>query len=179
MNDTKRKLSVGIITIIVLSLCLFITTFAIVWENLSLDNSLFNTGLVDINLNDGRPVIDEHEFVFEPGMQVSKSFFIENESTCDVYYKLYFENIQGGLADVLEVQIDDGDHMLFSGKVDNIVSDEITAADDLLAPNERKEMTINFYFPETAQNEYQNQALTFDFCAQAVQAKNNPGKEFN
>ena len=34
----------------------------------------FSTGEVAINLNDSKPVISEHEFIFEPGMTVKKGF---------------------------------------------------------------------------------------------------------
>ena len=73
-----------------------------------MNNNLFHTGEVKINLNDGKPVIREHEFLFEPGMTVRKNFFIENDSTWDVYYRLDLDNISGGLAEVLTVTGKDG-----------------------------------------------------------------------
>ena len=100
-SKTSKKLAGSIIAVIALALCLCITTFALIWATISVENNLFHTGSVKINLNDGKPVIAEHEFLFEPGMTVKKEFFIENKSTCDVYYKLYFNNVSGGLADVI------------------------------------------------------------------------------
>ena len=88
-SKTGKKLTGGIIAIILLTVCLAITTFALVFASVSVDNNIFKTGEVKINLNDGKPVINEHEFIFEPGMTVKKDFFIENDSTWDVYYKLY------------------------------------------------------------------------------------------
>ena len=87
-KSIQKKIKAQIITIIVLLLCLIITTFALVYSTLTLEDNYFKTGLVDINLNDGKPVISEHEFLFEPGMTVKKDFFIENNSTWSVYYKL-------------------------------------------------------------------------------------------
>ena len=103
MSETKtaKRLTGGIIAIIVLALCLVVTTFALVYASVSVENNLFHTGEVKINLNDGEPVIREHEFLFEPGMIVVKDFFIENDSTWDVYYRLYLDNVSGGLSDVL------------------------------------------------------------------------------
>ena len=80
-TKTTKKLTGGIVTIIVLAVCLCVTTVALVRATVSVDNNLFHTGSVKINLNDGKPVIQEHEFLFEPGMTVKKDFFIENEST--------------------------------------------------------------------------------------------------
>ena len=118
MNDnskTAKKLTGSIIAVIVLAICLCITTFALVWATVSVDNNLFHTGKVKINLNDGKPVIEEHEFLFEPGMTVKKDFFIENQSTWVVYYKLYFDNVAGGLADVLQITVKDGEKTLYKG----------------------------------------------------------------
>lgn len=107
MSETKtaKRLTGGIIAIIVLVVCLCITTFALVYASVSVENNLFRTGEIKINLNDGKPVIREHEFLFEPGMTVVKDFFIENDSTWDVYYRLYLDNVSGGLSDVLTVTI--------------------------------------------------------------------------
>ena len=100
-------------TIVVLAVCLCITTFALVYSTVAVDNNLFQTGEIRVNLNDGKPVIEEDEFLFEPGMTVEKDFFLENQGTWDVYYKLYLDNVEGGLADVLDVAIRDGDTVLY------------------------------------------------------------------
>ena len=75
-NTTAKKLTGSIVAVIVLAVCLCITTFALVWATLSVENSLFHTGMVEINLNDGKPVIEEHGFLFEPGITVKKDFFV-------------------------------------------------------------------------------------------------------
>lgn len=177
-SKTAKKLTGSIITVIILSLCLCITTFSLVWATISVDNNLFRTGSVKINLNDGKPVIGEHEFLFEPGMTVKKDFFIENESSCDIYYKLYFDNVDGGLADVLKITVKDGEKTLYQGTVKDLNRTAVTAADDFLKIKERKELTVYFYFPPDSGNNTQNLTLTFDMCADAVQTRNNPNKAF-
>ena len=104
-SKTSKSLAGSIVIIVLLAIGLCVTTFALFWTSISAENNIFRTGLVKINLNDGNPVIKEHEFLFEPGMTVEKTFFIENQSTDDVYYKLYFENVEGGLAKVLLISI--------------------------------------------------------------------------
>lgn len=177
-SEAEKKLTRGIITAIILAVCLCITTFALVGEMLAVENSFFSTGMVKINLNDGKPVIEEHEFLFEPGMTVKKDFFIENQSTWDVYYKLYFDNVGGGLADVLEITVKDGGRTLYQGTAAELNREAVGAADDILRLKERRELTVYFYFPEEAGNSAQNLTLTFDMCADAVQTKNNPNKLF-
>lgn len=178
-NTVSKKLTASIMTVVILAICLCITTFALVWATVSVDSNLFHTGKVKINLNDGKPVIAEHEFLFEPGMTVKKDFFIENESTWDVYYKLYFTDVEGGLADVLEVTIQDGDKVLYKGTANDLTRENVGAADDVLKLNERRELAVYFHFPENAGNSAQNLVLTFSISADAVQTKNNPNKLFN
>lgn len=177
-KKTEKKFITGLITIILLIVLLAVTTFALVYSLVSEDNNLFQTGVIKINLNDGRPVIDESEFLFEPGMTVEKDFFIENQSTWDVYYKLYLNNIEGGLADILDVSIRNGSDVLFSGKASDLTKEQSGASDDILKLNERRDLTITFHFPENAGNSAQNLYLSFDLSADAVQTKNNPDKLF-
>lgn len=178
-SKTSKKLVGSIIAVIFLALCLCITTFALIWATVSVDNNLFHTGSVKINLNDGNPVIEEHEFLFEPGMTVKKDFFIENKSTWDVYYKLYFNNVSGGLADVIEITVNDKDKILYQGTAKQLNRTDAAAADDVLRLNERRELTVYFRFPEEKGNDSQNLTLTFDICADAVQTKNNPNRLFD
>lgn len=181
MTDTKteKKLTGGIVTIIVLSVCLCITTFALIWSSVSVENNLFHTGGVEINLNDGKPVIHENEFIFEPGMTVKKSFFIENKSTWSVYYKLYLDNVSGGLADVLEISIKDGEKTFYTGTAKELIRQNVTDADDILQIKEKKTLTVVFYFPKEKDNRTQKLDLTFTMCADATQTKNNQERHFN
>lgn len=178
-NQTEKRLAAGIFAIIVLAVCLCITTFALVYATLWVDNNLFRTGGVKLNLNDGAPVIEEYEYLFEPGMTVVKDFFLENQSTGDVYYKLYFENVEGDLAEVLDVDILWGEKVLYSGKMTELTKKTAGAAEDILLLNERRVLQIRFHFPENAGNEAQNMTLTFDLSAEAVQTKNNPDRVFD
>lgn len=178
-TKTAKKLTGSIATIVVLAVCLCITTFAIAYESVSVENNLFHTGGVNINLNDGKPVIREHEFLFEPGMTVVKDFFIENDSTWDVYYRLYFDDVSGGLSRVLAITIKDGDKTLYSGTASELQKQNVTATDDVLRVGQRKNLTIVFHYPETAGNDTQSLDLTFTLCADATQTKNNPDKLFD
>lgn len=180
-SNTSRKLTAGIITLVLLLCCLCVTTYALVMVSVSMDGNYFQTGIVKINLNDKKPIISEHEFLFEPGMTVRKDFFVENQSTDSVYYRLYFDNISGGLADVLEIKITDGhniDKVLYSGTMTELTRDLVGAADDTLLLAERRDLSIFFHFPIGSGNATQNLTLSFDMCAEAVQTRNNSAKTF-
>lgn len=177
-SKTSKRLTGGIAAVIVLAVCLCITTFALVYATVSVENNLFRTGEVKINLNDGKPVIREHEFLFEPGMTVEKDFFIENDSTGDVYYRIYLDNVSGGLGSVLTVTIKDGDKVLYNGTANELTAQSVTAADDILKIGQRRELTAVFHYPEDKGNDTENLDLAFTMCAEATQTKNNPNKLF-
>ncbi len=177
--NTGKKLTAGIVSIIILSICLAITTAALVYSMVSVEGNLFTTGTVDINLNDNKPVINEKEFLFEPGMTVEKEFFIRNEGTAQVYYKIYLQNVTGGLAEVLEITLSDGENVLFIGTAEEFVKDIPVTAESILDAGETKTLKISFHFPEDKGNETQNLTLAFDIAADAVQTKNNPNRLFD
>ena len=178
-KKTDKKLAASVLTIVVLAVCLCVTTFALVYSTVTVENNLFQTGTVKINLNDGRPVIEEHEFLFEPGMTVEKKFFLENQSSWDVYYRLYLDNVEGGLADVLDVSICDGETVLYSGKAIDLTKEKVGAADDILRLHERRELKVCFHYPKSAGNKTQSLYLSFTMSADAVQTKNNPQRLFD
>lgn len=178
-NPIVKKLTICIVIIIILAICLCVTTFALVYSIVTVDENIFKTGTVEINLNDGRPVITEQEFLFEPGMTVEKDFFVENESSEAVYYKIYFDKVQGGLAKVLDIKIIDKKTgtELYSGKAGNLTRENSDSAELLL--NEKRTLTAVFHYPEESGNATKNMTLSFDMCAVATQTSNNSGREFN
>lgn len=175
---TAKKLTSSIVAIVVLGICLCVTTMALLYSTVAVESNLFETGTVELNLNDGRPVIEEGEYLFEPGMTVEKAFFLENRSSCDVYYRLYLDEVEGGLAEVLDITIREGETELYSGKASELSKAQVGAADDTLKLGERKDLTIVFHYPEEAGNETEEQYLSFELKAEAVQSRNNPEKQF-
>ena len=177
-SNTAKRLTAGIVVICILTLCLCVTTFALVYATVSVENNIFNTGTIKINLNNGQRIIEEDEYVFEPGMTVKKDFFIENNSTWSVYYKVYFGNVSGGLADILRIQILDGEEVLWTGTATELDGINMPGTERELAVGERRNLTMLFYYPPEIGNEGQMQTLSFDLCADAVQTKNNPNRLF-
>lgn len=175
---TGRRLFAAMAGIVLLLSCLCITTYALVMLSVSIDDNTFTTGTVKINLNDGNPVIREDEYLFEPGMTVSKTFFVENESTGSVYYKLYFTDVRGDLGDILQVTIRDGDQLLLSGTPNSLSRSAAPMAEEL-AVGQRRDLTVTFHYPESAGNQTQQKTLSFRLTAEAVQTKNNPQQEFD
>ena len=175
---TERRVQVSILIVVLLAIALCITTYALFYATVAVEGNYFGTGFVDIDLNGGAPVISAYEFMFAPGMSVDKSFYVQSNSSGDVYFKVYFDNIEGDLADHIEVTILDGDTVLCQGTASELTRQNVIAGDDFLRPGERRDLIIRFYMPRETDNSAQNKSLYFDLCADAVQAKNNPNREF-
>lgn len=177
-SRTRKRLSKGIGLSVVLLIALAVSTAALWSSSVAVEGNVFQTGTVSINLNDGVPVISVEELLFEPGMTIVKDFFIENESTVDVYYRIYFENVEGGAADVLEITIKDGDSTLYSGKAAELTKEEAKAFGEVLHLGETVLLRAEFHLPENVGNAVQKTGLSFDVCADAVQTQNNPDRLF-
>ncbi len=177
-RKTTKKLCFGIFSVIVMTLSLGITTYAYMLATVKVEENFFQTGEIKITMSDIKTVGAVDESLYEPGMTVEKDFSIKNESTWDVYYKIYFTDIQGELADVLETTIKTGEKVLYEGKLSELTRETVGSADDILAKDEERQFKIIFHFPEEEGNDHQDKDLSFKICADAVQTKNNENKVF-
>ena len=211
-NLNMKKLMISIITIIIVTVCFLSTTFALIYDSVSVKDNYYQTGMVDVyisnlqkinkeDINDSLPIdsesndIELDDFIFEPGMTVVKSFYIENRSTCDVYYRLYLDELKGDLANIIEITItiDDDDNnssndtVLFSNvKASNLSKDSINDfikdnpnSIDELDKGKSKSYKIYFHYPSDSSNVGQDKSLSFKLSVEATQTKNNTDKEFN
>lgn len=180
MNKIKNKknLIINITLVIGLILSFLLTTCALIKISITEDDDLFQTGEMKINLNDGKTIIDENEFIFEPGMTVTKDFFIENQGTFDVYYKIYLDDVSGELADILNITIKKGDTILCEGTINALNKNNVEISDEILKANEKHILSAVFYYPEDLENYTQNLNITFTLGADAVQAINVSNKDF-
>lgn len=200
-NNIQRRLTINLVTIIILAICLCITTFALV-SSMWVRNNTFDTGKVDIDLwgqyyestknttdpkGPDKSIIHDSEFRFEPGMTVVKPAYVTNKSSDPVYCKLFFKDISGDLADILEITIKDGTNVLYQGKASNLTGENNgTDADSKkyalgtteIAKDATKEYTVIFHYPKNEGNSGQGKCLEFTMVAEAVQTKNNPNAEF-
>ena len=176
-------------------ICFVTTTFALISNKVTVEDNYYQTGTLKVDINGGNPIIEENEFNFEPGMTVVKSFYIENRSTCDVYYRLYLDELKGDLANIIEITItiDDDDNnssndtVLFSNvKASNLSKDSINDfikdnpnSVDELDEGESKSYKIYFHYPSDSNNSGQDKSLSFKLSVEATQSKNNTNKEFN
>lgn len=144
----------------------------------NVENNEFTTGVVDISLSNESTTVAGGDILLEPGATSEKVFKLTNDSTCEVYYKLYFSNIEGELADILEISVVSGNEEIFSGIMSEMTRSAVEAADEALAIDEEKELKVLFHMPEECGNEVQAKTVEFDINVDAVQAVNNTEKEF-
>lgn len=181
--NSKKRLSISLTALIALCLGLCVTSFALGYTFLRVEDNFFHTGTVDIELQESNFVIQGSstgDFLFEPGMRVYKTFTIENKSTDPngVWYKLYFDNIRGNLADIIDVTVYDGNAEVLSGKLSALTRANTNALDQL-AFGQSRTFKVEFHYPESEGNAGQGGTAEFTICAEAVQRKNNPTGLFN
>ena len=176
-----KKLQINIVVLLLLCLGLCITSFAISYTIIKIENNYFKTGGIDIDLNNGQPIIPADKWLLEPGMTIEEDFTITNNGGWKVYYKLYFEEVSGKLGDVLDITIykkDMPEIPLLKGKIGELVdADKLNIAGEL-EKGATQTLTARFHFPKDVGNEYKSETLKFDMSAIAVQTKNNPNKDF-
>ena len=179
LKATKKKIRACITAIILLVAMLVITTSALIASFVSVEDSIFEMGVVKIDLNGGQTIFDGSDWNVEPGRSVKKDFTLRNNSTVDVYYRLYLENVTGSLQECLTFEIYDGDQKLYSGRASEMTKENPAICEDTMAAGETRTLTAVVKMDENAGNQYQNGNIFFDFTADAVQARNNPDKDFS
>ena len=180
MNEQKlkKKLTMMIVTVVLLSLGLTVTSFALASSIVSIRNNRFSMSMgVELTINDGKPVVDVTDMVYEPGGIYVSEFPIANLGTFDVWYRVYFTDVKGVLKDYITVTIKEADGtVLCKGTMSELSSDKVAVSS--LAAGEEKTLTIEFYFSSEAGNAAQGQSVSFNITANATQKQNNPNKDF-
>ena len=191
-NNNKRKekslearLAWSVVTIVILSLCLCVTSLAVVYAILSVSNNIFTTAKFDIELYNADDVLEgtvisEGDVRIEPGATFKKEFSIVSKCSVDAYFRVYFDKVSGALADSVEMKItDDADNVIYDWSViSDMLKKDAVAADRIIEPLERVKLYIWVRMPETIGNEAMTEELCFDICVDAVQHRNNENAEF-
>ena len=97
---------------------------------------------VELTINDGKPVVDVTDMVYEPGGTYQSEFPIANLGTFDVWYRVYFTNVDGELKDDITVTIKEKDGtVLCKGTMNQLTADKVMTGS--LAAGESKTLTPN------------------------------------
>lgn len=171
---TSRRWMGSAVVTVLLVLGLVVTTLAIGLSVAERPDNIFSTEKIWLNLNNRNPVITEGEYLFEPGMTVNKTFFLQNEGA-ECWYRLYFDKVSGSLASVMDVTVSDDNKVLLTGKMSDLTKNSVDWLGILPAAentgNYRHNMTITFHLPEDAGNAAQGGTLQFDLCADGTQVQ--------
>ena len=180
-KSKKAKAAVRAASNLILALVLIVawgtTTAVVAAYQMAVNENALTTGVLKVNLNDGKPVFEE-DIKFEPGMIIQRKFTIANEGNVDVIYHLWFAEIEGDLAKELTVEIKDGKRRIFEGVLEDFMEEKIDSTNATLLAGETKELTIIFTIPEEAGNNVRGKEVTFRLNYEATQKDGNPNKEF-
>ena len=174
----KKKLNLMIVTVVLLVCGLTITSIALANSIVQIRNNRFAMSMgIELTINNGEPVVDVTDMVYEPGGTYQSTFPMANLGTFDVWYRIYFTDVKGALKDAIIVTVKEADgSVLCKGTMSELTSNKVAVSS--LAAGEEKTLYIEFYFlPETG-NEAQGQTVSFNITANATQKQNNPNKDF-
>lgn len=178
-HNLKKKLTMMIVTVILLSLGLAITSLALAGSIAQIRNNRFamSTG-INLKINgidsdgDGPPVVDMNDILFEPGGTYKSEFSVANDGTFEVWYRVYFTDVNGVLKDYITVTIKEADGTeLCKGTMSELSADQVKVG--TLEANQQKTLSIEFYFPSDVGNNAQGQSVSFNIKVDATQKQNN------
>ena len=174
----RKKLKIMVMTVILLSLGLVCTSYALASSIVKIRTNQFTMSMgVELELNDGKSVVDMSDVVFEPGGTYTSTFPISNLSGFDVWYRISFANVEGELKDYVSVKVTEEDGtVLCDGLISKLTAANVSVSS--LAAGEEKNLKIEFYFSKDAGNIHQGETVAFNIKADATQKQNNSNKDF-
>ena len=190
-SNTKRKAYQSLIIIFILVVMLAATTYALALSFVSVDDNQFETGDVEIEINNGKAIFDDENLKIEPGYRLVKTFTVKNTGTADAYYRFYLENVEGSLQDSLIFSFYEGDvkdslagtnstvEPVLTGAAAELTKSDVAQGIGELKKGEEKTFTVLVKMKESAGNTYQGGYISFNLTAEAVQSRNNPNRGFS
>lgn len=171
--NKKNKIITKVLFILSFAILLIVAVMAYMLNFANVETTI-GTGTIDLNFNDGIIIFDDEDLNLQPGESVIKDMFVENAGTEDFYYRIYLENVSGDLADVTLVNIyDENDILLQSVATTELDSSSYFTTDEIVTVGEKVNLKIEIAFAEESGNTYQDESLSFDIVASAIQSKNN------
>lgn len=173
--QTKKKIAVSAFAALALVLVAVGVAVAMFWAHERLPENRFAAGTVEIALEGGFDSAN-----IELGHTVVEDFTVTNKGGADAYWRLRFDNLQGALADALDVTvIDESGVQVYRGSAVDLDSGRAFAqGSQVLGSGQSATFTVQVHMREAAGNAYQGADVTFDVVVDAVQSKNNAGGEF-
>ena len=190
-SNTKRKAYQSLIIIFILVVMLAATTYALALSFVSVDDNQFETGDVEIEINNGEAIFDDENLKIEPGYRLVKTFTVKNAGTADAYYRFYLENVEGSLQNSLIFSFYEGDvkdslagtnstvKPVLTGAAAELTKSDVAQGIGELKKGEEKTFTVLVKMKESAGNTYQGGYISFNLTAEAVQSRNNPNRVFS
>lgn len=190
-SNTKRKAYQSLIIIFILVVMLAATTYALALSFVSVDDNQFETGDVEIEINNGKAIFDDENLKIEPGYRLVKTFTVKNTGTADAYYRFYLENVEGSLQDSLIFSFYEGDvkdsladtnstvKPVLTGAAAELTKSDVAQGIGELQKGKEKTFTVLVKMKESAGNTYQGGYISFNLTAEAVQSRNNPNRVFS
>lgn len=175
---SSKKAAVSFTVLIALCFMLAVTTFALLVTTVSVYNNLFTTGSVSVQFNGGKKVFSETDLLLSPGQTLERPMTITNIGEAPAYCRIYIENVRGSLNEALLFHIYDDGQLVKTVRPCDFTAQNALKLPAALQPGETYSYLVQVVMEENGGNTYTESGVTFDFIVHAVQAVNNPDREF-
>jgi len=178
MSGIVKKIFILFLSVIFLFTLVGGVTFALFTASATNANNNFTAGTVNIELNDD-PDDEITSFSVNniaPGDSDSATIKVDNEGSLELRYGVSID-VEGdlftGSSPLVVTLLDAEGHVLFEAS-----SDDIFLLNRVLSSNTSEDLTVKWYLPLEANNDYQNKSGSFDLIFHAEQTRNSTFNNF-
>lgn len=176
-NSTKKNFKIGVTVLMIAVVCFCACSFALSKTSLSSRLGIYRSGeggsenssKVNVDINGNAKIIEDN-LIINPGDTLSKTFYIKNNDSENIYYG--FSEVGGNLKDFLTVKLVSGDEVLYEGKaseLENFNSDK----SHVINPSETKNFEMILVYPVSAGNNSGNSEFSFRVTCDYLVARGN------
>lgn len=178
-QSTARRMLRQVLAVLLLLCLLAATTFALAAASVQVEDNRFETARVELALFKGaeHPLAGTVDALAEPGKTLIHTFELVNNSTVDVYCRLYLDRAEGPLCDCVTFTVA-ADGQTYTASASAFTRRQAYSLPQPLAPGERRTVEVCVTMPAHVGNAAQNAWLTYSLAADATQTRNNPAREF-
>lgn len=178
-EKAKRKGQLLIAEIILLSVMLLITTYALFSNVASVNNNTFSAQGVSIEINNGERLFNEENLLLQPGKSCEKIFTVKNTGSADAYFQLFLENVAGNIVDAVNFEIcTSSNEIVYKNNAHDFTKANPYIHNVAIKAGQEIQLKMVVGMADGAGNTYQDSSIVFDVVAQSIQAKNNDSKVF-
>ncbi len=178
MKNPPSKYIISTVLFLILLAVMAFTVSALIQPVAIVRNNHIETGKVQLEINDGKPVFLSSDLNLAPTESIRKALNLQNKSTVPVYYRIYFETHDGDLDRLLTISLYQDGQEIFTKKASEWTFQSPYTAEQAIEAGETVHYEVKATMATNVTNLGQDLFWKFDIISEGVQVRNNPEKQF-